>query len=706
MDLSRSIAEQDELVERLQAELTRYKLREKELVAERDFFSNIFDAVGAMVVLLDRWGNLLLFNQACQRLFGYSANEIREKLQTGELPLPDEVRSIKQIIQDIRSGESLRETEWTSREGDIKKITWSITTLKSKSGEVDYIFATGIDITSRKMAEELLERERNLLDDLINSIPDLIFFKDISGAYTGCNRAFEAQSGRSLAEIVGRSDAELYAAEQAMQFERTDRQVMESGKPVSYLSWTKDHSGKPLLIETRKSPYYGPDGNMLGVIGIGRDITRHRIIEDALRNAKSEIEQLIASLSSGLIGLTVDLKVSYWNPSVQQIFGKSAQEIIGKPLKALGVSWAWDTIAEALIKCRAQATAIYLDPMRFARIDGSPGYLGINVSPILDGHGLIAGFIILVNDITERKILESRLVQLQKLESIGQLAAGISHEINSPIQYVGDNITFLQSCFEDLLNLISKYRALFDEVRVLGVSAYLVDAVKTTMEEIDLGFLMGEIPLAIQQSLEGVQRVSGIVRAMKDFSHPGVKEKTVLDINKALESTLAVTSNEWKYIAEIQTELDPDLPHIMGLPSEINQVFLNIIINAVHAIEEVIGDYKNGEKGIINIRTRSEGEWVEVLIRDTGGGIPKEIETRIFEPFFTTKEVGKGTGQGLAIAYDVVVRKHGGMLTFKSDVGKGTTFIVRLPIQASQPPERKNTDRFEVKSKATALETK
>jgi signal transduction histidine kinase len=273
----------------------------------------------------------------------------------------------------------------------------------------------------------------------------------------------------------------------------------------------------------------------------------------------------------------------------------------------------------------------------------------------------------------------AQLAHAQKLEAIGQLAAGIAHEINTPTQFVGDNTRFLQDAFRDLLVLLERYAGLLDAARCGTVTPAQVGEVEAALKTADLDYLSAEIPLAIQQSLEGIQRVTSIVRAMKEFAHPDTGEFKPLDLNSAVENTLTVARNEWKYVAEVVTDLEPNLPLVPCLPGEINQVLLNILINAAHAIADAIGD-QAGDKGKITIRTRRAGAWVEIRIGDTGSGIPESIRTRVFDPFFTTKGVGKGTGQGLAIAHAVVVKKHHGTITFESEVGRGTTFIVRLPL--------------------------
>jgi signal transduction histidine kinase len=226
---------------------------------------------------------------------------------------------------------------------------------------------------------------------------------------------------------------------------------------------------------------------------------------------------------------------------------------------------------------------------------------------------------------------------------------------------------------------------LTDDIDQLVAAAQAEDPNSNLREEIkqarasaDIDYFRTEIPKAIDQSIDGIQRVSKIVRAMKDFSHPDMGEKTLTDLNRSIETTVTVARNEWKYVAEMKLDLDPNLPMVACITSEINQVILNLIVNAAHAIGEKAGDGAGG-KGTITISTRSEGDMVEIRVADTGTGIPDSYSGRVFEPFFTTKAVGKGTGQGLAIAYNVVAKKHAGTILFETEIGKGTTFIVHLP---------------------------
>jgi signal transduction histidine kinase len=308
-----------------------------------------------------------------------------------------------------------------------------------------------------------------------------------------------------------------------------------------------------------------------------------------------------------------------------------------------------------------------------------------SIDPILDDAGNLAGAVHIISDVTESKQAEesrarmqTQLLQAQKLESIGQLAAGIAHEINTPTQYSGDNISFLQGACGSVWSLIEKYREMLARAKAGQLTSEDICETETLANQMDLDFLSVEVPKAIEQSLEGIGQISTIVGAMKEFSHPGPANKVPADINKCLASTVTISRNEWKYVADVSTDCDESLPHVPCLQGEFNQAVLNLILNAAHAIGDVVGS--SGEKGKITVSTRRDGDWAEIRIADTGTGIPEAVRERIFEPFFTTKDVGKGTGQGLAICRSAIVDKMGGTISFETELGHGTTFIIRLPL--------------------------
>ena len=284
--------------------------------------------------------------------------------------------------------------------------------------------------------------------------------------------------------------------------------------------------------------------------------------------------------------------------------------------------------------------------------------------------------------LSELKSAQSQLLEANKLESIGQLAAGVAHEINTPVQYVADNVSFLKDGFEKLIWALNEMMS-----AARSVAETMPDA--TPLRELDerlaaegIPWVTEQIPRAIDQSIEGLDRVTSIVSAMKEFSHPSAAEKQLTDLHEAIKTTITVARHEWKYVAEIETRFGEDVPLVPCLRNEFNQVVLNLLVNAAHAIAERTRGGDDG-KGLISITTEVIGGELEMRIRDNGSGISSAIATRIYDPFFTTKPVGKGTGQGLAMARSVIVDKHAGSIRCESEPGKGTCFFVRLPLRAA-----------------------
>ncbi|HXK18762.1 MAG TPA: ATP-binding protein, partial [Polyangiaceae bacterium] len=289
----------------------------------------------------------------------------------------------------------------------------------------------------------------------------------------------------------------------------------------------------------------------------------------------------------------------------------------------------------------------------------------------------------IVRDVTEQRGLEERLLQSQKLGAIGQLAAGVAHEINTPMQFIGDNLHFARTAIADLLTLIGMLRATVEGAIQAPPSEGKLAELAQAEIELDFEYTRDALPTAIERSLTGVERVTKNVRAMKSFAHPDGDRLTPTDLKGLIESTVMVATNEWKYVADVDLELDAELPPVPCIGGELNQVVLNLIVNASHAIADVVGD--SGNKGKISISAARDATHAVIRVKDTGTGIPEHARAKVFDPFFTTKEVGKGTGQGLAMAYNCVVKRHKGSIDFETELGAGTTFVIRLPLEADTP---------------------
>ena len=417
--------------------------------------------------------------------------------------------------------------------------------------------------------------------------------------------------------------------------------------------------------------------------GIVEDRSREVfVINEKLRATAEFLDQVYKAMSGALIVFGQNGLIEAINDAAIALLEYTQGELIGRPASTI-FEPAEDEkrVFEDVVALAARGATLRTEKTYKSK---SGTLIPVLLSASLLGGGRSTqdepGKVVCVAmDITERKRLESELRHAQKLESVGQLAAGIAHEINTPIQFVGDNVRFLRDAFSDLTRLMDAY-ALADGSP--EPEAMLARA-RELAAEVDVAFLAAEVPEAIGQTLEGVQRVATIVRAMKAFGHPSGEDKALADLNEAVCNTLAVASNELKYVAEVVTDLG-ELPPVWCHLGDINQVLLNLVVNAAHALADKVGE--SGERGTVTVRTRREGDEVIIEVSDTGVGIPPEVADRIFEPFFTTKEVGKGTGQGLALAYSLVVDRHGGYIGFDSLPGAGTTMTVRLPITV---PDRK-----------------
>jgi len=420
-------------------------------------------------------------------------------------------------------------------------------------------------------------------------------------------------------------------------------------------------------------------GRPVRMLGINWEITDRRLAEAE----HSRMAAIIRSAEDAIIGKSLDGQVLSWNEAAERIYGYSAAEMQGRHISILVPSDRRTELAQIRQQIELGVPIRALETVRL-RKDGSRFPVSLTDSPVRDPLGNVIGASTIVRDITVQKQLESQLLQAQKLEAVGQLAAGIAHEINTPSQYVADNARFLQEAFNALQEVCQTQMSLLQAARNNRLTTELLDCCEEVIRTNDLDYLFKEIPKAVGSSLEGIERISEIVRAMKEFAHPGSKEKSPGDLNRAIETTVTVARNEWKYVADMKLDLDPALPAVPCFLGEFSQAILNLVVNAAHAVGDAI-KAKPGGKGTITIRTRRDGEQVEVRVSDTGTGIPEAVRPHIFEPFFTTKGVGKGNGQGLTIVYSSIVKHHGGTVRFESECGKGTTFILALPIKEVRP---------------------
>jgi two-component system NtrC family sensor kinase len=395
------------------------------------------------------------------------------------------------------------------------------------------------------------------------------------------------------------------------------------------------------------------------------------LANEHLRAVNQELSELHRMIPGALLLVDANGCICQVNQSAIELLGYPEDLILGWHVRRVCDKADW--FLQQVDQPDSKFISKYEDHWVTAKGTSIPMLVSLSILRNSD-DGSLRSIVCIGVDLSERKNLEVELRHAQKLEAVGQLAAGVAHEINTPMQFIGDNVHFLRDAFSDVMGLVDALAPL----RSLTKNADGVDflALEQAEERADLEYLKERVPLAFQRTLSGVERVSSIISAMKAFSHPQ-NDKAPVDLNKAVETTLTVARSEYKYIAEVVTELG-DIPMVVCHAGDINQMLLNLIVNAAHAIEAVRDN--DGPLGRIALKTQCDEDHVLISISDTGSGIPEEIKHRIFDPFFTTKQVGKGTGQGLSLVHNIVAHKHGGSIVFDSQVGVGTTFFVRLPL--------------------------
>ena len=407
--------------------------------------------------------------------------------------------------------------------------------------------------------------------------------------------------------------------------------------------------------------------------------TELRQLAERARQQAAQIRAIVDHVGEGIITFDDSGAILSFNVAAENIFGCLAEQAATRQIEDFVPSINSQNKPMTDARTRDKRSSLPFEQTGL-KVDGSEFPIEVTISRFL--HEGQQVWTALIRDRTARRQLEQQLSHVQKMESVGQLAAGIAHEINTPMQFVGDNTRFLNDAFADIEGLFSICQQLIEAAYQPTKRDQLVQQIEQIAGRIDLAYLRREIPAATQQSLDGIERITSIVQALKEFSHPGDQNKVALDLNQAIRNSIEVSRSQWKYIATVETDLDPSLPTTMSYPGEFNQVILNLLINAAQAIEEK----KMDAMGEIKVSSRFQNGQALIVISDSGMGMTGEVKAKIFDPFFTTKPLGKGTGQGLAICYAVIVEKHGGQISCDSEVGVGTTFSIQLPIIKSTLP--------------------
>lgn len=636
-------------------------------IKEADLIYNILCRdipIGVFRVTLESVPRLVSANLIAIQTYGY--NDLEEISNIPFSSLFADKMDLDTLSITVQATGKIRDFVCRQRkkDGSIFLVWISANLVKGKS-DIPYCEGIISDVQERKRLTNVFEGSKKEWEMIFDSLSELTLVTDLEGLIVRCNRAAIIRLDMSSQQIIGKPIHSLFFGEELPEVDPFAAGVREVRIPSI--------SGDFLIAN---NPFSSAT-IIQGMVHVMTDITERKKSEEMVRERES-IYRTLAERSYAGVYVVQDGRFRFINSNAASYAGYTREELLDKETgilihpedredenKNAGDMLKGNRMTpyEFRIVTKNGETRWIMETVVSIKYEGKPAILGNSM------------------DVTERRQREMHDLHAHKLESVGQLAAGIAHEINSPIQFVGDNIHFINDSFQDIFSLAS----LLDDFKSMDVASpddcgALRDSILEKMDTIDMDYLRKEIPRAIEQSLDGIQRVSSIVLAMREFSHPGGAEKTNFDLNKAIESTIILTRNEWKYTAELITSFAPDLPPARGYPADLNQVILNLLVNASHAVRDKL-ETEPGGKGRIEVTTRRDGDELEVCIRDTGTGIPPEIHSRIFDPFFTTKEVGKGTGQGLAIAQNIIVRKHGGRIYFESKVGEGTAFYIRLPLE-------------------------
>ncbi len=586
------------------------------------------------------------------------------------VPVPDELRALLGLV-DVAYRQADDDRDQLARSLDIMS-----TELVQRNEEL------------RGQLEEQRARKRELIESetrfqaFMNNTPVLAALKRPGGTFVYANRRYEERFGH----VVGRHEKGLLPVDDGNGQGAADDAILLSGRAHGEVTDLPTRSGEPGTWLVYRFPVPGAtaEQTLIGIVAL--DITERRRIEAQLERSRALLGEAheIARLGSWEYDATK--RSARWSTELYRIYGvtPSDADLTWESVQTI-ITPGHAALLRTTFEHACSTREAFSFDHHFVRHDDEQEHVvHVRGRPVADPDGRVIRLVGTAQDVTERKRLEERLVQGQRLEAVGQLAAGIAHEINTPVQYVGDNLRFMQETLHQVLPVL---RALPQWRDALAGAAATPDArrVATTIgeaaERLDLEFIESELPVAAAQALDGIGRIAEIVRAVKAVAHPGSGAKTLVDLNAVLEAAISVSRPEWKYVAEVTRDFDEALPPMVCLAGEMHQVFLNMLVNAAQAIAESVAASPPDERrtGRLTVSTRRVDQMVEVRIADDGVGIPPAIRERIYDPFFTTKPVGKGTGHGLALAHRIITN-HGGTITFESESGRGTVFTVSLPI--------------------------
>ncbi|MCJ2164768.1 MULTISPECIES: PAS domain S-box protein [unclassified Pseudodesulfovibrio] len=655
-----------------------FKLSEpiiQELKTSAEKYRDLVEGANTLILRIGADGLVTFANSYAQKYLG--SEECQPEGADAMLVLSgtsssEEESSLEQVLEFFGTGEGPYELPLPIVDGRVQWISWTVKK-KEAGGSLKELLCIGNDVTARHLAKEAQQEIEERFRGITKASPVGIVIVDMGGNLLYANERMHELTHCGAAQLAGRgwlsrihqSDrdflVEQWFGSSTVVTDRLEFRLASEGDDI----WTL---GQIVDLKSR-------DAMVIGHVITFTDITKIKLAESEHKRLTAAIDQA----AEAIIITDPSGTITYVNPAFERITGYHRREAIGKNPRILksgeqGTEFyddLWNTLLSGNI-WHGQ----YVNKKK----NGERYTQEATIGPVRDRQGEIISYVGVARDISRQLVTEAQLRQAQKLESIGELAAGIAHEINTPTQYVITNTHFLGESFATLFGLLEQYAGLVEAIRQGVGHKELLERAETFLDDKELQYLAQDIPQAISESEVGLKRIAEIVLSVKQLAHPGEVAKSLHDLNEIVQNAATVSSNEWKYVAEMEMDLSSDLKPVNCLKGEVGQVVLNLIINGAHAIVGKLGP-KSEEKGVLKLRTYAEGNMAVLEVSDTGTGMSKAVLKRAFDPFFTTKEVGKGTGQGLAITHNVVANMHGGTIDVLTEEGKGSTFIIKLPFQ-------------------------